>query len=64
MKRRLLLSHLQKHGCAPVREGASHSIRSNPHTGRREAIPRHNEIKKHLARSICRHLSIPIPSGD
>jgi predicted RNA binding protein YcfA (HicA-like mRNA interferase family) len=64
MRRRALLSHLQEHGCGPVREGASHSIWTNPQTGRREAIPRHNDIKKHLARSICRHLSVPVPAGD
>jgi len=64
MKRRALISHLQQHGCAPVREGASHSIWSNPQTGRSEAIPRHSDIKKHLARSICRHLSVPVPPGD
>ncbi|GDY21816.1 addiction module toxin, HicA family protein [Verrucomicrobiota bacterium] len=64
MKRRALPSHLLEQGCAPVREGGSHSIWANPKTGRREAIPRHNEIKKHLARSICKNLSVPIPPGD
>jgi mRNA interferase HicA len=64
MKRRALLSHLQEHGCSSVREGGSHSIWTNSKTGRREAIPRHNEIKKHLARSICKNLSVPIPPGD
>jgi len=64
MKRRALLSHLQANGCLPLREGAEHSIWVNPQTGHKEAIPRHNDIKKHLARSICRHLSIPIPPGD
>jgi mRNA interferase HicA len=64
MKRRALLGHLQEHGCVSVREGGSHSIWANPQTGRKEAIPRHNEIKKHLARSICRHLSVPVPPGD
>jgi hypothetical protein len=64
MKRRALLSHLQNYGCVPLREGASHSIWTNPHTQRKEAIPRHSDIKKHLAHSICRHLSVPIPSGD
>ncbi len=63
MKRRELLSHLQQHGCVAVREGGSHSIWTNPQTGRKEAIPRHNEIKKFLARSICRHLSVPTPPG-
>jgi len=64
MKRRALLGHLQSHGCAPVREGASHSIWTNPQSGRKESIPRHNEIKKHLARSICRNLAVPVPPGD
>ena len=64
MKRRALLGHLQEHGCIVIREGGSHSIWANPRTGRKEAIPRHNEIKKHLARSICRNLSVPVPPGD
>jgi mRNA interferase HicA len=45
MKRRALLGHLQEHGCVLFREGGSHSLWSNPQTGRKEAIPRHNEIK-------------------
>lgn len=64
MKRRALLGHLQEHGCVPHREGGSLSIWLNPQTGRKEAIPRHNEIKMFLARSICRNLSVPIPPGD
>jgi mRNA interferase HicA len=60
MKRRALLRHLQEHGCVLVREGGSHSIWGNP----KEAIPRHNEIKKGLAHSICRNLSVPLPPGD
>lgn len=64
MKRRALLSHLQEHGCQVLREGASHSVWINPQTGRRETVPRHTEVKKHLARSICRNLAVPIPPGD
>jgi mRNA interferase HicA len=64
MKRRALLGHLQEHGCVAVREGGSHSVWVNPQTGRKEAIPRHSEIKKYLARSICRNLSVPVPPGD
>ena len=45
MKRRALLGHLQEHGCVSIREGGSHSIWHNPQTGRKEVIPRHNEIK-------------------
>ena len=64
MKRAALLKHLNEHGCVPVQEGGSHSIWRNPATGHQEAVPRHNEIKKHLARSICQHLSVPRPAGD
>ena len=63
MKRRELLAHLQQHGCLLLREGASHSIWRNPTTGRKEAVPRHQEVKRHLARSICRNLSIEVPKG-
>jgi predicted RNA binding protein YcfA (HicA-like mRNA interferase family) len=64
VKRAALLRHLQAHGCVALREGGSHSIWTNPQTRRKEAIPRHNEIKRHLARSICRNLSVPPPAGD
>ena len=64
MKRRDLLGHLQEHGCVLLREGGSHTIWSNPQTGRKEAIPRHNEIKRFLARSICHNLAVPVPRGD
>ena len=63
MRRKALLGHLQDHGCEFLREGGSHSIWRNPQTGRKESIPRHNEIKKHLAKSICRNLSVPEPPG-
>jgi predicted RNA binding protein YcfA (HicA-like mRNA interferase family) len=59
-----LPGHLQEHGWQPVREGVSHSIWSNPQTGRKGAIPRYNKIKKYLARSICRNVSVPIPPGN
>jgi mRNA interferase HicA len=64
MKRRTLLGHLQEHGCHLLREGGSHSVWVNPQTGRRETVPRHNDIKKHLAKSICRNRSVPIPPED
>jgi hypothetical protein len=59
MKRSALLKHLRKHGCVLKREGASHSLWSNPNTGAVEAVPRHNEIADLLARKICRGLSVP-----
>ncbi len=54
MKRSSLLQHLRKHGCQLKREGASHSLWTNPNTGAVEAIPRHNEISNVLAgRSVA-----------
>jgi mRNA interferase HicA len=63
MKRRELIRLLEEHGCVLLREGGSHSVYVNPATGKKEAIPRHAEIKKHLSRSICRGLGVPEPKG-
>ena len=59
MKREALLRHLRMHGCYLKREGGSHSLWSNPRTGRIEAVPRHVEISNKLAKNICRALSVP-----
>jgi hypothetical protein len=59
MKRSSLLQHLRKHGCTLKREGAAHSLWTNPVTGAVEAVPRHTEIANNLARKICRGLGIP-----
>ena len=63
MKRRELIRHIEGKGCQLLREGASHSIYTNPASGVREAVPRHTEIKRHLARSICRRLGVEVPKG-
>lgn len=44
MKRGALLRHLRLHGCYLKREGAAHSLWTNPATGAVEAVPRHTEI--------------------
>lgn len=59
MKRSTLLLHLRKHGCVLKREGAAHSLWTNPNTGVTEAVPRHTEVSNNLARKICRGLGIP-----
>ena len=61
MKRREFVRHLEAHGCPVKREGGSHAIHWNPATGRREPVPRHNEIPDLLVRKICRALDIPEP---
>jgi len=62
LKREALLSHLVRHGSRLEREGFSHSIWSNP-TGEIQAIPRHKEINRFTAKSICRKLGCAIPKG-
>lgn len=59
MKRSTLLKHLRRNGCVLKREGASHSLWTNPENGVVEAVPRHVEIKNNLARKICRKLGVP-----
>ena len=46
-----------------MREGGRHSLWLNPATGETQAIPRHAEIKDHLARKIARALGVPPPRG-
>ena len=56
MKRRALEKRLRVAGCYLKREGASHSLWTNPRTGVVEAVPRHTEIKEPLARKILKSL--------
>jgi len=64
MKRAALLAHLTANGCFPVREGGSHSIWKNAETGEIQALPRHKEIKKFTAKSICRKLGVKPLAGS
>jgi len=56
MKRRDLEKTLRHAGCYLKREGSSHSLWINPRTGVVEAVPRHAEVKEHLARKIMKSL--------
>ena len=58
MKRRELLRRLQKEGCILLRSGGNHDIYINSKTGKKQPIPRHNEIDEVLARHIIRHLGV------
>ncbi len=60
MKRKELLAHLSKQGCAFVREGGKHSVYLNPKTNQTSTVPRHREINDFLAKKICKDLGIPI----
>ena len=57
MKRKELLKKLNQSGCIFVRHGRNHDLYKNPVTGKKQPIPRHNEIDENLARHIIRVLS-------
>lgn len=56
MKRRDLINKLEKNGWWLMRNGANHDIYTNGIKS--EPIPRHSEIKEHLAKSIIRRLGL------
>jgi hypothetical protein len=61
MKRRDLISYIERRGCRLLREGKKHSIYFNPTNNQTSAISRKREINEFLARKICRDLGIPEP---
>ncbi len=56
MKRHDLIRILEKLGCELLRHGGKHDWYRNPATGVSQAVPRHREIKEHLAKQIIRLL--------
>jgi predicted RNA binding protein YcfA (HicA-like mRNA interferase family) len=59
MKRRDLIRHLERNGCALLREGGKHSVYVNRSAAKSSTVPRHREINEFLARKICRDLEVP-----
>ncbi len=56
MKRRDLIGRIEQNGCVFIRAGGRHDWYRNPKTGMCQPIPRHREIKEHLARHILKQL--------
>lgn len=56
MKRRDLIRKLEEMGCVLVRHGGKHDFYTNPKTKQSQPVPRHNEIKDNLAKSIIKKL--------
>jgi hypothetical protein len=63
MNRRQLEEHLRAHGCVLHHHGAKHDIWINPTSLAKAPVPRHNQVKRGTARSVCDSLGIPRPSG-
>jgi mRNA interferase HicA len=59
LKRVDLIRTIEGFGCVLVRHGRRHDWYRNPATGRSQPVPRHREIKEHLARHIMTVLRNP-----
>jgi predicted RNA binding protein YcfA (HicA-like mRNA interferase family) len=57
MRRKDLIKRLSNAGCVLVRHGARHDLYKNPVTGKKQPVPRHNEIDEYLARHILKELT-------
>lgn len=56
MKRVDLIKSIEALGCVLIRHGAKHDWYRNPATGVSQPVPRHRELKEHLARRILKLL--------
>jgi predicted RNA binding protein YcfA (HicA-like mRNA interferase family) len=57
MKRKELIKEISTAGCILDRRGKRHDLYKNPNTGKKQPVPRHNEIDDHLAKHIIKELS-------
>ena len=57
MKRKNLIKKVTSAGCVLVRHGKRHDLYKNPKTGKKQPVPRHNEIDEHLAKHIIKELT-------
>jgi len=56
MKRIALIKKIEEMGAVLIRHGAKHDWYQNPETKISQPIPRHREIKEHLAKHIIKML--------
>jgi mRNA interferase HicA len=57
MKRKHLIKKITSAGCTLVRHGARHDLYRNPKTGKKQPVPRHDEIDEDLAKHIIKELA-------
>lgn len=57
MKRRELIRKIEEGGAVFIRHGGKHDWYQNSRTKIAQPIPRHTEIKEHLAKSIIKKLA-------
>ena len=56
MKRKDLIKRLEQMGCIFIRHGGDHDWYTNPKTNQSQPVPRHTEIKEHLAKYIIKKM--------
>lgn len=57
MKRKDLIKKILSAGCTLVRHGARHDLYKNQKTGKKQPVPRHEEIDENLAKHILKELA-------
>jgi mRNA interferase HicA len=57
MKRKELIKKITAAGCLLIRHGGRHDLYQNPKTGKKQPIPRHDEIDENLVKHILKELS-------
>ncbi len=57
MKRKDLIKKITSVGCVLLRHGNRHDLYSNPKTGKKQPVPRHNDIDETLAKHIIKELT-------
>jgi mRNA interferase HicA len=57
MKRKEYIKRISAAGCLFVGHGNLHDLYRNPKTGKRQPVPRHDEIDENLARHIIKELT-------
>lgn len=57
MKRRELIRKIEEGGAVFVRHGGKHDWYQNPDTKMSQPVPRHSEIREHLAKGIIKKLT-------
>ena len=57
MKRKELIKKIAAAGCLLLRHGNRNDLYKNPATGKKQPVPRHDEIDENLAKHILKELS-------
>jgi predicted RNA binding protein YcfA (HicA-like mRNA interferase family) len=60
MKRSELIRQLTDAGCVLHRHGSRHDLYFNPANGKKQPVPRHNEVDDTLAKHIKKNLGVKV----